>query len=1390
MSNFYARTVSVGGGIATYPTFASFPLTATNGALALDLSTDILYAFNTTSNTWIMIGGPGTILGTGPLDGTAPSAADGAVISGDTLYMQSASTTEPGLVNTTTQTFTGMKTVLGEASYTSGQAALTLQSVAGEGGNLLNVVDQFGATRTSIDVNGKYVTNNDILANGLRLNGLDFPNSIFNSGNPLSITTTAGNGLSIDTSGNVVVTGTFTATGGVVGYIPETEKGAVNGVAPLGATGKIDLGYLPADVFVYQGTWVPSTNTPTLVDGTGVAGYTYWISAAFAGTVAGLNNSSMTNFPLGGLVIYNGAQWELTSPALAAVSASNLAGGAANSVPYQTGVSTTTFLAQGTGVLQESAGAPTWTQSPTLLAPTMTTQQPYVSNTTGATTAFVQAAIALSMAYVPLALPASAPATISFASVGSAAVISISSVSSGTVTGVSVTSPGSGFLVGDVIIASSNGGNHDCYLLVTAVSGTGISALAILYGGTGYSTGTGGSIVAASAIPYTFTITGVLSKNTTLLMSPGTYLNEGSNQWIFNNNTTGSFSLTVKISGQSGGVSTNTPIGTGVVLLQGSNNTTSTFVWTDGETDVWLGNAPTLTAPSTANATFFPTFVASNVAGGQLIDTNSALTFNPSTGVFAAPSFSGSVAASGLTGTVAILNGGTGQSTASAAFNALSPITTAGDLILGNGANSATRLGIGSNAQVLTSNGTTASWQNAAPASPLTTKGDIYTYSTVVARQPVSADGGSLIADSSQATGWRSASYLTNINGRPDKNYIQYADFENNATTGWTLGTIGTLTNGLPTGTPTFGSGADGTLSIATTATSIGGTYSLNYVSSGNTVAGNMVASSSYAIDKEDQAKVLTVKFYYTIPVGPTVSNWSGTKSNSYAWAIWDVTNSVWLTSAGNFNLVQNSGCGYVTGTCQTGSTTANIRLCIYNANATTGACTVTLDDFYVGPQTAPSGPAMTDWVAYTPVWTASTTNPTIGNGSIAGFYRRVGDSVECRIDILGGSTTTSGSGTYSWSIPAGLTLDLTKTASIDVLGQAKWYTGAGTAINEFIAVVQVSGSNAVNTYTGNSALGPASWGSGNPFSGGLSSGTQLSLIFQVPVVGWSSNTSMSADTDTRVVAAKADTLSSTSLIANTALVFNNTDFDTHAGITGGAGWKYTVPVTGIYSISLVVTNPTSGAVNFYVSQNGSGPANSSYIVGSISSDVLTSGNLILNCKSGDTLQIMPGGTATVSTTTANVSIYRLSGPAVVAATESVNGRYYSSSTTITGSLATVLYATKSWDSHGAYNAATGIWTCPVTGKYLFNAGIATAGTLALNSLIDMQIQQSGSSSQISEDKVYAGGIQTAISASVSDEFYCLSGDTIKVQVSSGATGPTIVSSNSQNFFSWNRVGN
>ena len=94
-----------------------------------------------------------------------------------------------------------------------------------------------------------------------------------------------------------------------------------------------------------------------------------------------------------------------------------------------------------------------------------------------------------------------------------------------------------------------------------------------------------------------------------------------------------------------------------------------------------------------------------------------------------------------IAGTLAIASGGSGQTTASAAFNALSPITTTGDLILGTGVNTASRLGIGSNGYLLTSNGTTASWA-AAPTGGVTSVAQTFTGGIVsVAGSPITTTG-------------------------------------------------------------------------------------------------------------------------------------------------------------------------------------------------------------------------------------------------------------------------------------------------------------------------------------------------------------------------------------------------------------------------------------------------------------------------------------------------------------------------------------------------------------------------------------------------------------------------------------------------------------------------
>jgi hypothetical protein len=161
---------------------------------------------------------------------------------------------------------------------------------------------------------------------------------------------------------------------------------------------------------------------------------------------------------------------------------------------------------------------------------------------------------------------------------------------------------------------------------------------------------------------------------------------------------------------------------------------------------------------------------------------------------------------------VTIGQGGTGQTTATAAFNALSPITSTGDLIIGNGTNSATRLAIGTINYVLTSNGTTATWA-VATGSGATITNDTST-STDVYPLFAAATSGSL------ATAYTSnANYLY----KPSTGeltavaHVSSNGIQINTNTVATSYTIATGNNGLSAGPVSVNSGVVVTISTGST---------------------------------------------------------------------------------------------------------------------------------------------------------------------------------------------------------------------------------------------------------------------------------------------------------------------------------------------------------------------------------------------------------------------------------------------------------------------------------------------------------------------------------------------------------------------------------------------
>ena len=135
---------------------------------------------------------------------------------------------------------------------------------------------------------------------------------------------------------------------------------------------------------------------------------------------------------------------------------------------------------------------------------------------------------------------------------------------------------------------------------------------------------------------------------------------------------------------------------------------------TIGTTDVSLGaTAASLAGLTSVDATTFTGTWNGTIIGSAFGGTGNGFTkiLGPTTAErrFTLPDADATILTS--TAAVTISQGGTGQTTKAAAFDALSPMTTAGDLIYGGTAGTGTRLGIGTTGQILTvSGGGIPSW--------------------------------------------------------------------------------------------------------------------------------------------------------------------------------------------------------------------------------------------------------------------------------------------------------------------------------------------------------------------------------------------------------------------------------------------------------------------------------------------------------------------------------------------------------------------------------------------------------------------------------------------------------------------------------------------------------
>jgi hypothetical protein len=450
------------------------------------------------------------------------------------------------------------------------------------------------------------------------------------------------------------------------------NAGVALGVATLDAGGTVPLSQIPASIqggVSYQGAWNASTNTPTLVSSVGSKGYYYVVSVA-----GNTNLNGVTDWLVGDWAIYNGTAWEKIDNTDQVASVNGYTGVVVLSNTDVGAPPTSLTISAGTGL---SGGGNLTTNRTLSIANTTVTAAPYGSasavptftvNGQGQLTAAADVTIAIANTQV------SGLGTLSTQNANSVA------ITGGSITGITdlaVADGGTG--ASNATDARSN--LSAAYNAITISAGTGLTG--------------GGDLTANRTLAIdssVVTLTGTQTLTNKTLTSPlvNEILDTNGNEILGLSPTASATDFVTVKNGIGTGVplhiyadgpSTNIglhlqPKGSGLITISDGTDFNKGIRFRSSGS---AASAVTLLdAVSTAGRVVTLPDATTTLVGRDTTDTLTNKTI-----AFASNTFSGSLA---------IANGGTGQATANAAFNALAPSQT------------------GNSGKYLTTDGTDTSW--------------------------------------------------------------------------------------------------------------------------------------------------------------------------------------------------------------------------------------------------------------------------------------------------------------------------------------------------------------------------------------------------------------------------------------------------------------------------------------------------------------------------------------------------------------------------------------------------------------------------------------------------------------------------------------------------------
>lgn len=319
-------------------------------------------------------------------------------------------------------------------------------------------------------------------------------------------------------------------------------------------------------------------------------------------------------------------------------------------------------------------------------------------------------------------------------------------------------------------------------------------------------------------------------------------------------------------------------------------------------------------------------------------------------------------------------------------------------------------------------------------------------------------------------------------------NYISNGDFEDGTITGWATYSGGTTT-------PTNGTGGSPSSTFAISSSSpLRGTYNGLWTKSAANRQGEGF-SYAFTLATADLGKTLQVTFDCLASANMV--------SGDMTVYVYDVTNSVLITPS-SINLPTGTSSQYSLAFQATTGT--SYRLIFHTSTTSALAYTVQVDQMSISPIVRPTVAGESDWIAYTPTYSAGFGTVT----NVAGFWKRVGDTMHVMTSGTAG-TVTGAAGTIT--LPGSFTI-LSSKLPVPAGANLVGFLAAqdGTATGQLTPIAAQPTSSTTQVYLTSKVSG-ANLLANAGVSTSITNSNAFSVQFQVPITQWSSNITLASTT-------------------------------------------------------------------------------------------------------------------------------------------------------------------------------------------------------------------------------------------------------------------------------------